>query len=105
MDLHPYSLCGGLRFAVFGVNVIGIPDHPHTAQIGSDFAQKLQPSCCEIGRNEGHAGYVTSRVMEARDKTRLNRIITYCHDDRSGARRSPDCGCDISAQGEYYIRL
>ena len=103
MNLDPQRLAGNLRFPIFRVDVIGIPNHRDSCKIRRHLVQKLQAFGGEIGGNKRNPSDIAAGTGEARHQTGLNRILAHRHHDRYRAGCGSYQRCYVATEREYDV--
>src|SRR5262249_8113439 len=62
----------------------GIDEHGHPSQVAHQLAQKLQPFCPQLIRENVNPGQVAARPGEARDETSSDRVVADAENDGNG---------------------
>ena len=100
---RPPAVCRSSGFGMSGL--VGIDEQQRrVSRSGSSSCKQLQPLGAQLDIQEGDAGDVAARPVEARDETSRNRIAAdheddrdrrgcrLCRERRSGARQRDDHG-------------
>jgi len=105
--LYPNAQCfgGSLHLPIFGVDVIGIPEHRNPREVRRNLAQILQPLGREVGGHEGDASDVATGTGETRHEVGLHRIVAHRHDDRNCAGRPSHERCHVATKDINEIGL
>src|SRR5215472_5695362 len=75
------------------IRIAQIREHPNYTGLGCDLVQKFQILCAQQGEHGSNARDVACRSINARYKTRSNRIASAYENDRNGLSCSFCCKC------------